>query len=219
MAPKVDCMSEPDYYRFVACPNPECLLRFPGVEAVACPLCKTKTLWVADRCQAPSVSKSTQPQGVSLLLDNVRSVFNVGSIFRSADGCGIEEIFLCGISPTPEHPAMRKTALGAEKTISWQHDNNSLRLAHKLIEEGRELWALEHTKDSIDVLSLELELAPKLVLVLGNEVTGVDPGLLQLCEHTLHIPMRGEKASLNVATAAGIAGYALCQKGECASKA
>jgi tRNA G18 (ribose-2'-O)-methylase SpoU len=147
-----------------------------------------------------------------LLLDNVRSVFNVGSIFRTADGCGIDTIDLCGITPTPEHSAMKKTALGAEKTITWQHHNNSLDHAEVLLRSGKTLWGLEYTENSIDLHEAQRGRPDRdLVLVLGNEVTGVDPGLLALCERTIHIPMRGQKASLNVATAAGIAGYALCR--------
>jgi 23S rRNA (guanosine2251-2'-O)-methyltransferase len=204
--------SSPDYYRFVACPNPECRLRFPGVEQVACPLCKTTTVLASDRCRPRAPEAAAAGQDLALLLDNVRSVFNVGSIFRSADGCGCGPIYLCGITPTPDHAAMRKTALGAEKTIKWTQHNNSLELAQELVGEGKVLWALEYTETSIDLRSAALECRPSnLVLVLGNEVTGVDPDVLALCQRTVHIPMRGHKASLNVATAAGIAAYALCE--------
>ena len=203
--------TSPDYYRFVACPNPACQLRFPGAKGVACPLCKTTTELVADRSETPARNEEAPRRELSLLLDNVRSVFNVGSIFRTADGCGVKEIFLCGITPTPEHAAMKKTALGAEKTIPWRQHNNSLLLARELAQTGRPLWALESSADSTDLLADAVEAPPGLILVLGNEVTGVDPGLLALCERTLHIPMRGSKASLNVATAAGIAAYSLCR--------
>jgi tRNA G18 (ribose-2'-O)-methylase SpoU len=201
----------PDYYRFVACPSPDCLLRFPGVPGVACPLCKTTTQLVAERDEAPTRQEEAPRRELSLLLDNVRSVFNVGSIFRSAEGCGVKQIYLCGISPTPDHASMKKTALGAESMIPWQQHNNSLLLAEELAAAGRPLWALESSADSTDLFAEQLDAPPGLVLVLGNEVTGVDPGLLALCERILHIPMRGEKASLNVATAAGIAAYSLCR--------
>jgi tRNA G18 (ribose-2'-O)-methylase SpoU len=201
----------PDYYRFVGCPNPDCLLRFPGVAGVACPLCKTVTELLADRGEAPARQEEAPRHELALLLDNVRSVFNVGSIFRTADGCGVKEIYLCGISPTPDHASMKKTALGAEKSIPWQQHNNSVLLAQELLQAGRRLWALESSADSTDLFAEALECPPGLILVVGNEVTGVDPGLLALCERTLHIPMRGSKASLNVATAAGIAAYSLCQ--------
>ena len=202
--------NSPDYYRFVACTSPDCRLRFPGVDGVACPLCQGPTQRVADRCNAPPRASTPPLQALSLLLDNVRSVFNVGSIFRTADGCGIGHIDLCGITPTPAHAAMKKTALGAEKTIAWRHHNNSLDHAQELLRTGKLLWALEYTDISIDLDEAQQERPTgDLVLVLGNEVTGIDPGLLDLCERTVHIPMRGQKASLNVATAAGIACYAL----------
>lgn len=202
----------PDYYRFVACPSPECRLRFPGVEGVLCPLCKTPTQLVCDRTPAPAPEESHTKQGLELLLDNVRSVFNVGSIFRTADGCGIGTIYLGGITPTPEHASMRKTALGAEKTIAWTQHNNSVELARDLRKQGKRLWALEFTETSLPLTEAAVEHSDKdAVLILGNEVTGVDPGLLELCERSFHIPMRGHKASLNVATAAGIAAYCLCK--------
>ena len=202
----------PDYYRFALCPSSKCRLRFPGVAGVLCPLCKTPTQLVCDRALTPTSKPEHAKQDLQLLLDNVRSVFNVGSIFRTADGCGIETIYLCGITPTPEHASMRKTALGAEKTIAWSQHNNSLDLARDLLQAGKRLWALEHTETSLPLADLSFEdSSSQPVLILGNEVTGVDPGLLELCEQSIHIPMRGHKASLNVATAAGIASYSLCK--------
>ncbi len=105
---------------------------------------------------------------------------------------------------------MKKTALGAEELVAWSGHRNGPDLAEKLVQSGRILWALEYTEDSENLFALS-DVAPdkRVVLVLGNEVTGVDPGILQHCERTLYIPMRGHKASLNVATAMGIAGYAL----------
>ncbi len=177
---------------------------------MACPLCKGPTERVAERVATPESGPMPPLQDMALLLDNVRSVYNVGSIFRSADGCGVGTIYLCGISPTPKHAAMKKTALGAELTITWRQHNNSIALAEELLAAGKVLWALERTHDSTELSeSLRLEHPNNLVLIVGNEVTGVDPGLLALCSRSLHIPMRGHKQSLNVATAAGIAAYAL----------
>ena len=201
----------PDYYRFVACPKVGCGLRFPGVVGVACPLCKTPTEFVSERCAPPGPESLESPElpPLELFLDNVRSVFNVGSIFRTAEGCGVQQIYLSGISPTPSHAAMKKTALGAEQEVPWSQHNNGVLLAQELVAAGRRLWALELTEGSVDLFAHGAQRPADLVLVLGNEVTGVDPGILQLCEQTLHIPMRGCKASLNVATAVGIAAYAL----------
>jgi 23S rRNA (guanosine2251-2'-O)-methyltransferase len=208
----VTSSESPDYYRFLSCQDSACQLRFPGAQGVLCPICKGPTEVVAERAAQPSTRPEPRPQDMALLLDNVRSVFNVGSIFRSADGCGIRQIYLGGITPTPAHSAMKKTALGAEHTIAWRQHNSSITLAEELLAAGCVLWALEYTEDSVELTRTSLVEKPaKLVLILGNEVTGVDPGLLALCQRTLHIPMRGQKVSLNVATAAGIAGYALCR--------
>lgn len=197
-------------YRFVLCPNADCDLRFPGEVGVPCPLCKTTTCLASERCVSPEDEALRSFHSLDLLLDNVRSVFNVGSIFRSADGAGVSHIYLGGITPSPQHKAMRKTALGAEEWIPWSAHANGARLARELVERGHTLWALERTASSVDLFKTAHERPlERFVLVVGNEVTGVDPGVLEHCDRTVHIPMRGEKASLNVATAAGIAAYAV----------
>jgi tRNA G18 (ribose-2'-O)-methylase SpoU len=147
------------------------------------------------------------------LLDNVRSLFNVGSIFRSADGAGFDMLYLCGVTPTPANPKLSKTALGAEQAVAWQAAPNAVELAERLLAEGRRLWALEEGPGAESLLS-----APPpptgTVLVVGGEVTGVDPDLLRLCERTFQIPMYGSKRSLNVATAFGIAAVVLVNRAE-----
>ncbi|MCP4446054.1 MAG: RNA methyltransferase [Myxococcales bacterium] len=120
----------------------------------------------------------TQP--LHLLLDNVRSIFNVGSVFRTADGAGTSHLYLGGITPGPEHKAMRKTALGAEELIQSSKHADSVQLAEELSETGHVLWALERTRGSVDVFEAASERpSGSLVLILGNEVAGVDPGILQ----------------------------------------
>lgn len=147
---------------------------------------------------------------IAALVDNVRSAFNIGSIFRCADGAGVTHLYLCGVTPTPTHPKVAKTALGAEQNVDWSHHNNSLDVAHQLKLEGRLFWALENGPDAGSLLTVEPPPASRgLVLVIGNEVTGVDPGLLALCDHTVAIPMWGTKRSLNVAVAFGVAVYML----------
>ncbi len=195
-------------YPFVVCVG--CNLRFPGELGVPCPLCNVSTQLAAERCEEADDVVAGAPAPLALLLDNVRSVFNVGSIFRSADGCGATHLYLGGISPTPEHKAMRKTALGAEELIPWSRHYNGAELAEKLVGQGHTLWALERTKGS-EELFVAAQTRPKgsLILVLGNEVAGVDPGILAHCQRSVHIPMHGSKLSLNVATAMGIAAYAL----------
>lgn len=198
----------PEAYRFVVCPD--CELRFPGEVGVACPLCKTTTELASERCDEPDDTVAEPAAPLAFLLDNVRSVFNVGSIFRSADGSGAGHLYLGGITPTPDHKAMRKTALGAEEWIAWSAHNNSVQLAEELANAGHTLWALERTRGSEELFTAALSRpSGSLVLVLGNEVAGVDPGILPFCERCVHIPMRGSKASLNVATAMGVAAYAL----------
>jgi len=143
------------------------------------------------------------------LLDNVRSTFNVGSIFRSADGAGLQHLYLCGITPTPDHPKLAKTALGAESNVPWSQHRNALDLAAMLQAQGYQLWALETTATALPLQAAPPLPAKGVVLVVGNEVTGVDPALLARCTQVVALPMDGQKRSLNVAVAFGIASYTL----------
>jgi len=140
-----------------------------------------------------------------VIVDNVRSLENVGSVFRTSDALGVEKVFLCGISPTPVHEKLAKTALGAEKTVAWEYHKQTWRLFEKLKKEGFFITALEQTNESI---SLE-KFSPKfpLALVIGHEVKGVSPSALKLADAIIEIPMHGAKESLNVSVAFGIAGY------------
>jgi tRNA G18 (ribose-2'-O)-methylase SpoU len=143
----------------------------------------------------------------AVLLDNIRSAWNVGSIFRSADGFGFRQIYVCGISPTPENEAVTKTSLGAEDAIPWSYHKDAVKLVRGLKHEGWRILALEEHAHARSISSEHaLENA---VLIVGNEVTGVDPELLDLCDGILEIPMRGDKKSFNVAVAFAIAAYAL----------
>jgi len=156
---------------------------------------------------------------VEALLDNVRSAWNVGAIFRTADGLGVDKLHLCGISPTPRTPAVGKTALGAEQVIPWAYYRNALWAAEKLKGEGCQLWALEQDERAVEIeeaAAARQEISPgqageKIMLVVGNEVTGVDPALLDLCDRIIHIPMNGQKRSFNVAVAFGIAAHFISQ--------
>lgn len=143
------------------------------------------------------------------LLDNVRSLRNVGSIFRTADGVGLAALHLCGFTPTPDHPKLAKTALGAEQAVPWSHEADAIKRATGLVAAGVTLWALEGgaaSRPLTDTLG-EIDPAAPLCLVLGHEVSGVDPRLEALCERTVHIPMHGTKGSLNVGVAFGVATY------------
>jgi 23S rRNA (guanosine2251-2'-O)-methyltransferase len=146
-------------------------------------------------------------QKLILVLYNIRSRENVGSIFRTADAAGVSKIYLCGITPMPPHEKISKTALGAEEFIPWEYCKQSWRLLAKLKKGGINIVALEQTKESKDIFKFN----PKfpLALVLGNEVRGLSPKILKYCDDVVHIPMYGRKESLNVAVATGIALYAI----------
>lgn len=175
-----------------------------------CPHCDAPTEIVLTY-QAATLPVCAPPPGpvVEALLDNLRSVFNVGSIFRASDGAGIRCLHLCGTTPTPEHPKLAKTALRAEDGVAWRYYRNSLQAAQALQAQGFRLWALEGGGRAVSLYNLGLDdpTASPLVLVVGNEVSGIDPGLLALCERIVFIPMLGAKESLNVATAFGIMAY------------
>ena len=145
---------------------------------------------------------------MAVLLDNIRSAWNVGSILRSADGFALSHAYLCGITPTPDNEAVAKTSLGAENSVSWSYHKDAAKLANGLIREGWRIWALEEDERSQPIqAAVHSNPRQPVVLILGNEVTGVDPGLLDLCDEIFYIPMRGEKKSFNVAMAFSIAAY------------
>lgn len=149
---------------------------------------------------------------VYLILYNIRSRENVGSIFRTADAVGVAKIYLCGITPRPPHQKISKTALGAEKYVSWVYHKRTADALKKLKKEDVFIIALEKTKNSRDIFSAKGgKFKPKfpLALILGNEVKGLSPSILKTADKTLHIPMSGKKESLNVSVAAGIALYQL----------
>jgi tRNA G18 (ribose-2'-O)-methylase SpoU len=132
-------------------------------------------------------------------------------MFRTSDGAGVKKLYVCGITPTPEHPKMVKTGLGAEWSVPWSYHTNALAVVKELKEKGYVVYALESTETSISLFDLALRDSNQpLALVVGNEVTGVDPDILALCDKVVHIPMLGYKHSLNVSIAFGIAVYHLC---------
>ena len=151
---------------------------------------------------------------IYLILNNIRSAYNVGAIFRTADAAGVKKIFLCGISPYPAENSQSeitdkigKTALGAEKMVSWEKCKQTWRLMGKLKAEGVSLVAIEQTKNSKNIFKFK-PIFP-LALVLGNEVRGLSKKILSYADKVVEIPMLGKKESLNVSVAAGIALYQL----------
>ena len=142
-----------------------------------------------------------------VICDNIRSLENIGSIFRTADALAVDKIFLTGICGQPPHPKISKTALGSEKNIPWEHYWQIWRLIDKLKKEKISIIALEQTKKSLPYTQFK----PKfpLALVIGNEIKGVSLSVLKRADQVIHLPMLGQKESLNVAVAFGIAGYYL----------
>ncbi len=244
------------HYEIRICENPACGLRYPLVEGhpfgTRCPLCLGSTEVVLTRPLSPEpFSPLNAPipaprKWLHAILDNVRSAWNVGAMFRTADGLGVEKLYLCGITPTPENVAVRKTSLGAEESVQWEYARDAVKLAKRLKAEEFALWGLEQderavrlgktdwgTDDETEKRISTAEEAEKrmwttdetekriwatdgmdrankrIVLVVGNEVTGTDPGLLELCDRIVYIPMRGSKRSLNVEVAFAIAAWVI----------
>ncbi len=166
---------------------------------------------------APAARAGTAGLRLEALLDNIRSLRNVGSMFRTADGAGLEHLYLGGVTPTPEHPKLAKTALGAERSVSWTRHADACSMAAELRARGRRLWALEGGPRSVSLFEPEVARAAAsyreeglgVVLVFGHEVSGVDPRIIDQCERVLHLPMMGHKDSRNVSVALGVAAYAL----------
>ncbi len=215
-------------YRILECTAAACRLRFPHTEhdrpPAACPRCGAPLRVAAEGATGSESGGESggDTQGaprrvlpLEALLDNVRSAFNVGSILRCADAAGLRRVHLCGVTPTPTHPRVAKqvakTALGAECSVPWAYAANALDAAAALRAEGATLWALEEGPGALSLFDAPLPARP-LALVVGSEVTGVDPGLLALCDRVVCLPMRGVKRSLNVAVAFGVAALLLAER-------
>ena len=147
---------------------------------------------------------------LAILLDNVRSMYNVGAFFRTADAAAVERLYLCGITASPPKNAIAKTALGAEETVPWEHSWKPLEVAAGLRARGYELAAIETSVHAVDLF--DWQPAWPVCLVFGHETDGVAPELSALCDTHVRIPMLGTKHSLNVATAGGVAIYELLRK-------
>ena len=147
---------------------------------------------------------------VVVLLDNIRSMYNVGSFFRTADAAGVERLLLGGITGKPPKSAIAKTALGAEQRVPWQHKWSAVDFIGPLVEEGYEIAAVETHPRAVDLF----EWTPKfpVCLMFGHEVDGLQPELIRAAATLVRIPMLGSKRSLNVATAGGVAVYELLRK-------
>lgn len=141
---------------------------------------------------------------VAVVLDNVRSLNNIGSIFRSADAFRVDRICLCGITATPPSPEIHKTALGAENSVCWRHYDDTASALAELRAEGRIICAIEQADDSVSLERFAPDPAKKYAVILGHEVYGVDQQVVDAADLTIEIPQFGTKHSLNVAVTAGI---------------
>lgn len=146
----------------------------------------------------------------AILLENIRSMYNVGAFFRAADGVNLQKLYLTGITAHPPKKAITKTALGAEETVSWEHGWDAVEILERLREHGFEIAAIETGPQAINLFEWQPRFP--VCVVFGNEVEGLRPELMALADTHVRIPMLGRKESLNVATAGGIVLYELLRK-------
>ena len=141
---------------------------------------------------------------VIAVLENIRSAYNVGSVFRTADAFLIEAIYIVGYSAFPPHKEIKKTALGAEETVSWKHFKKTEEAIADLREQGYRIYAVEQAENSIQLNQLNLQPNEPIAVIFGNEVSGVEQSTIHLSDGCIEIPQLGMKHSLNIATAAGV---------------
>lgn len=156
--------------------------------------------------------KQKQKTPIVLVLDNVRSLNNVGSAFRTGDAFAVEKIYLCGITGTPPNKEIHKTALGATESVDWEHAKETPELLQRLKAEGFKILAVEQVSNSVSLKTFQPEKNQKYALVFGNEVFGVEEAALALADTVLEIPQFGTKHSLNISVALGIVVWDLVSK-------
>ena len=148
--------------------------------------------------------KQSEKTPLILVLDDIRSLHNIGSVFRTADAFLIEKIYLCGITATPPNKEIHKTALGATETVAWEHHENILEVIEKLKKDNVMTLAIEQVESAIFLQNFKVEKNKKYALVFGNEVYGVSQDAVALCDGCIEIPQLGTKHSLNISVSAGI---------------
>ncbi|TMM58191.1 RNA methyltransferase [Maribacter algarum] len=148
--------------------------------------------------------KNAKKTPIIVVLDNIRSLNNIGSVFRTADAFLIEKIYLCGITATPPHKDIRKTALGATESVHWEYRESTIELITEYNSKGYETIAIEQAEKAIMLNELKVETSKKYVLVFGNEVKGVDQSVVDICSKVVEIPQFGTKHSLNISVSAGV---------------
>lgn len=148
--------------------------------------------------------KQAEKMPLIVVLDDVRSMYNVGSVFRTADAFRVSAIYLCGITATPPHAEIHKTALGAEDTVEWKHFDSTMQAVSSLRVDGYKIFSIEQCEGSTMLQNLELDAHAKYAVILGNEVKGVKQEVVDASDACLEIPQFGTKHSLNVSTTAGM---------------
>ncbi len=154
--------------------------------------------------------KQAEKNKIVAVLDNIRSMHNVGSVFRTADAFLLEAICLCGYTPQPPHRDIHKTALGATETVDWLYYETTMAAVNDLQQRGYKIYAVEQVEGSISLEKFSSS-NEKIAVVFGNEVEGVDADILPLCDGYIEIPQLGTKHSLNISVAAGIVLWKLCE--------
>ncbi|MDR1683573.1 MAG: RNA methyltransferase [Candidatus Symbiothrix sp.] len=160
---------------------------------------------------SPEAFKQTEKIPLIVVLDNVRSLHNVGSVFRTSDAFLVEAVYLCGITATPPHAEIHKTALGAENSVDWQYFENTSDAVKKLKQIDYQIVAIEQAENSVLLENFDSK-HKKLAIILGNEVHGVDQSVMNQCDACIEIPQFGTKHSLNVSVTAGIVIWELFQQ-------
>jgi tRNA G18 (ribose-2'-O)-methylase SpoU len=160
--------------------------------------------WTMEELNRKTVAdfKQAEKNSIVIVLDNIRSMHNVGSVFRTTDAFLAEAIYLCGFTPQPPHRDIHKTALGATETVKWEYHHSTVEAVSKLKGMGYKIYAIEQVEGSIPLQ--EFSVAEKVAIVFGNEVDGVSNEVLLICDGAIEIPQMGMKHSLNVSVSAGI---------------
>lgn len=164
---------------------------------------KKKTIWDLNRVSVDEFRQSKKIP-LTVVLDNVRSLNNIGSIFRTSDAFAVERILLCGITATPPSPEIHKTALGAEDSVRWSYFENTADAVEMLKKEGYTVCALEQVDGSVALEAFEADSDGRYAFIAGNEVDGVDQNVVDMCDVSLEIPQVGTKHSLNVAVSTAL---------------
>ena len=170
-----------------------------------------KTMDELERKSAEEMNSAAK-NPIIIILDDVRSMQNVGAIFRTADAFAITAIYLCGYTPAPPHRDIHKTALGATETVTWKHFPDTIAAIEEAKEQGFDIYAVEQTHNSTSLQDIHVSLGKGMALVFGNEVNGVSDGALALSKAAIEIPQWGSKHSLNISVSVGVVVWDLLHK-------